>query len=123
MGLLTSKQKKVNPRIKEWGKTTTGLTVWLVCGPTIRRDLDIDYTEGGHALRYNYIPQSEVWIESEGTVTERQFILVHELHERKLMARGLGYEDAHQQSSTIERNCRKNPEELKGALEVEGWVS
>jgi len=121
MGLLTSKQKKVNPRIKEWGKTTTGLTVWLVCGPTIRRDLDVEFTDGGHGLRFSFIPKSEVWIESEGTVKERQFVLVHELYEHKLMARGLGYEDAHQQASNRELEARKYPNELKGFLDMEGW--
>jgi len=68
MGLLTSKQKKVNPRIKE-----------------------------------------------------RQFVLVHELYEHKLMARGLGYEDAHQQASNRELEARKYPNELKGFLDMEGW--
>jgi len=116
-------RKKADPRIKQWGTTSTGLRVWLVDGPIIRRDYDIDFTEGGTHPRYSFIPEMEVWIELEETVKERQFVLLHELHERRLMCRGLGYEDAHQQSSIVEQNCRKNPGELKQALEVEGWVS
>ena len=37
-----------------------GLMIWLVEGGYVRRHLDLDFTEGGHDLVYNYIPTGEV---------------------------------------------------------------
>jgi hypothetical protein len=96
--------------------------VWLVDGPTVRRDFDIDYTEGGTHPRYDWIPELEVWIEDYGKTLEKKFVLLHELYERRLMIRGLDYEDAHQQASQRELACRKNPDELEGFLKLEGWM-
>lgn len=115
-------RKKPDPRMRLWGTTNQGLRVWLVSGPIVRRDYDIDYTEGGTHPRYDWIPELEVWLEDEGTTLEKKFILLHELIERRLMIRGLNYESAHYQASQYELNARKNPEEINGCLQKEGWV-
>ena len=121
-GLKKSVRKEVcNPREKVWG-VAAGLCVYLVNGPAIRKDIDIDFTEGGHNCRYGYIPRNEVWIENEESEEERRFLLLHELFEHRLMDfEGLDYEAAHAQASSIEKDCRSNPNKLDAALASEGW--
>jgi hypothetical protein len=112
-----------DPRLEELGYTKDGVCVYLVDGPVVRRDIDIDFTEGGHGAVYGYIPKKEVWIEKEESEEERNFLLLHELHEYRLMTdEGLEYEEAHQRASAIEQDCRRNPKKLAGALKEEGWT-
>jgi hypothetical protein len=114
-------RKKPDPRRRLWGTTATGLRVWLVDGPIVRRDYDIEFTDGGTDQRYKWLPCHEVWIENEGTTQEKKFVLLHELYEHRLMCRGLAYDDAHQQASQRELEARKHPDELAGFLKLEGW--
>jgi len=83
------------------------LKIWLINGEEVRTLFFIDFTEGGHGKVYDFIPANEVWIDDDLTIEERKFILVHELHERRLMAKGLDYNTAHYKSSALERFCRK----------------
>jgi hypothetical protein len=53
---------------------------------------------------------------------ERGYVLVHELHERNRMSKGMPYSKAHAESSKIEYHCRHHPDELHDALAAEGWA-
>jgi hypothetical protein len=85
------------------------INVWIINGRLVRDYFFIDFTEGGHDLVYNFIPEKEIWIEEDLRRNERRFVLLHELHERNLMSNGINYESAHKSASMIERECRKNP--------------
>jgi sRNA-binding regulator protein Hfq len=113
--------KDVHLRILK--KLKDGVTVWLVNGRLVRSIFDIEFTEGGHDLVYKFVPPEEVWIENDVEAKERPYILVHELHERGLMAKGWSYDKAHADSSRLEYRCRQHPEELHDALAKEGWGS
>jgi hypothetical protein len=79
----------------------------------------IDFTEGGHDKVYGFIPEGEIWIEEDLNPKERDFVFLHELHERNLMSKGMDYDSAHKSSSKIEYKCRKNPKKLKSAINKE----
>jgi hypothetical protein len=84
------------------------------------RDLyDIDFTEGGHDWVYKFVPKGEVWIDNDVKPEERSYIILHELHERNLMKKGLSYNDAHADSSQLEYHVRHRPYELSEALKKE----
>ena len=104
-----------------WKHLTSGVTVWVVNGRLVRSVFDVDFTEGGHDHVYEFVPQNEVWIDNDLEEAERPYVLLHELHERNLMAKGLDYDHAHEDSSKLEARCRHNPEELHPALAKEGW--
>lgn len=106
-------------RNKKLWKTVDDFEVYLVDGPTVRKDKDIDFNWGGHHQRYNYIPESEIWIENYGSEQEKDFVLLHELHEWKLMDDGMEYEKAHKASNVVELKARKHPGMLKKLLEIE----
>jgi len=93
--------------------------VWIVDGELVRDVFDIDFTEGGHDKVYAFVPPNEVWIDDDVMPREREFILLHEMHERHLMSLGWTYAKAHPDSSRIEYDCRRHPEKLAAALRAE----
>jgi hypothetical protein len=98
---------------------TDHTTIWLVNGRLVRDFYDIDFTEGGHDWVYRFVPKGEVWIDNDVEPEERPYILLHELHERNLMKKGLSYNDAHADSSQLEYYTRHHPNELPEALKKE----
>jgi hypothetical protein len=111
--------EKVHVRL--WKKLETPVSVWIIDGRLVRSVFDIDFTEGGHDYVYEFVPQNEVWIDNDLEEIERPYVLLHELHERNLMAKGWDYDRAHEDSSKLEYHCRHNPNELHIALGKEGW--
>jgi hypothetical protein len=110
---------KVHVRL--WKKLTSGVSVWIIDGRLVRSVFDDDFTEGGHDHVYEFVPENEVWIDNDLEEAERPYVLLHELHERNLMAKGWNYDKAHEDSSKIEYHFRHHPNELHDALAKEGW--
>jgi hypothetical protein len=108
-------------RLHLWKKLAGGVSVWIIDGRLVRSVFDVDFTEGGHEHVYEFIPENDVWIDNDLQQAERGYVLLHELHERNLMAAGWEYDRAHEESSALELRCRRNPEELHPALAKEGW--
>lgn len=104
-----------------WKRLASGVSVWIVDGRLVRSAFDVDFTEGGHDHVYEFVPENEVWIDNDLNRIERPYVLLHELHERNLMAQGWEYDGAHAESSKIESYCRHHPNELHMALAKEGW--
>jgi len=98
-----------------------GTAVWMVNGRLVRSVFDIEFTEGGHEYVYEFVPHGQVWVDDDVTEEEIGYVILHELHERNLMAKGWTYDDAHDSASKIELHCRRHPHLLHGALAQEGW--
>lgn len=111
--------RKVHVRL--WKALENGVSVWIINGRLVRSIFDDDFTEGGHDYVYEFVPQNDVWIDNDLEEAERPYVLLHELHERNLMAKGWPYSKAHEDSSTIEYHYRHHPNELHQALAKEGW--
>jgi hypothetical protein len=93
------------------------VTVWVINGELVRTKFFVDFTEGGHDFVYKFVPRGEVWLDDDlGQTQDREFVLLHELHERALMAKGYEYLKAHRSASRIEHLCRNNPPELPKCL-------
>jgi len=112
--------KAVHERL--WKTLENGTKVWIVNGRLVRSVFDVDFTAGGHDHVYEFVPQGEVWMDSDIEEKERGFVLLHELHERNRMAEGVPYNKAHNESSRLEFRCRHQPDELHEALAAEGWA-
>lgn len=119
-GLALPDGKQVHERL--WKKLDNGLSVWIVNGRLVRSVFDIDFTAGGHDYVYEFVPENEVWIDNDIEEAERGYVLLHELHERTLMAKGWTYEKAHADSSHIEYKARHHPDTLHDSLTAEGWA-
>jgi hypothetical protein len=84
-----------------------GKKVWIVDGLVVRRDIFGEFLYGGNPQRYPWIPKNEIWIDNAISAEEFKYTLMHELHERDLMAKkGMSYSDAHDSSLVLERNLR-----------------
>jgi hypothetical protein len=93
--------------IKEYSNKK--IKIWIVKGEVVRDLFFLDFTEGGHDKVYSFIPENEIWIDDDLFLDERKFVILHELHERNLMAKGKDYDSAHESASKIEYYCRKKP--------------
>ena len=96
--------------------SSANLQVWIVNGEAIRDTYHLDFTEGGHDYVYDFVPAGEVWLDDDLSPRERHLILLHELHERALMAAGADYPSAHASASRLESACRHRPWRLPSAL-------
>lgn len=90
--------------------------IWIINGELVRDLFFIDFTEGGHHFVYDFVPVNEVWLDNDLVPAEREFVLLHELHERYLMFTGWTYVHAHNSSSYIEYQCRHKPSLLSANL-------
>lgn len=100
-------------------KYRNGIRVWLVRGELVRDLYFVDYTEGGHDKVYRFVPPKEVWIDDDLSLAERRFVLLHEVHERRLMAEGWPYFKAHRSANELEYRCRHKPALLTQKLREE----
>jgi hypothetical protein len=98
-----------------------GTAVWIVDGRLVRSVFDIEFTEGGHEYVYEFVPHGQVWVDDDVMEEEIGYVILHELHERNLMAKGMTYDAAHDLASKIELHCRRHPHLLHAALAAEGW--
>ena len=85
------------------------LKIWIINGEIVRDLFDADFASGGHDFVYHFVPKNEIWIDDDISQKERKFILLHELHERRLMKKGKTYREAHRSATEIEDACRHNP--------------
>jgi len=93
-----------------------GIKIWLIDGELVRGWHYLDFTQGGHDKVYPFVPAGEVWIDDDLTPAERPYVLLHELHERQLMAGGLKYPAAHRSACELEQRCRQRPSLLAGLI-------
>lgn len=110
--------KKIHRRLlKKY--SSKELNVWIVDGELVRGLYFVDFTQGGHDYIYKFIPKTEVWIDNSISQKERKFVLLHEIHERNLMKKGLKYNPAHQSSSAIELYARRHSHQIDKLLKKE----
>ncbi len=116
-----------------FGKYTKNLKIWQVRGDLVRSLFYLDFTEGGHDKVYDFIPENEVWIDDDVYKKEIPYVLIHELCERKLMAKGWKYDptgqgvfsrkkgkkSAHFAAEKREFWCREHPKRIMGVLKRE----
>lgn len=84
-----------------------GISIWVVDGATVRRDIYPDFGLSGNDLAYHFIPPKEIWIDGQISCEELGFSIAGELRERELMVAGTPYDDAYEQSLINVKELRK----------------
>jgi hypothetical protein len=82
------------------------VSIWIVNGSLIRRDVDEEFTNFGHHWSVSAIPKDEIWLDQETHPDEQRFYVAHATIERRLMARGTDYDTARAAGSLAERRLR-----------------
>lgn len=117
---LVSAEQKVDPKgsSAQIAKLATidEIDVFLVDGNKVKQEHD--FKEGGNDLRYDFIPENQVWIDYELKQGEHKFIAYHELIERKLMSQGMKYEEAHEFSNAQEKIRREQESKVLSSIEI-----
>lgn len=91
-----------------------GIKIWSVDAEYVRDNIDIDFTTGGNAGVYLYIPENEIWIESLMEPRDFAPTIVHEMIEFLLMKyKEKSYDDAHDAANTWEQKLRKQTKKDK----------
>jgi hypothetical protein len=111
--LLDKVRKKL---LKGYGRK---IKVWIVNGELVRDLFYIDFAGGGHDKVFHFIPENEIWLDDDIAQNERKFILIHELHERSLMAKGKDYPHSHRRATEIEDFFRHHPKGVEKAIREE----
>jgi hypothetical protein len=119
------KISKIHRRLwKKYSKNR--IKVWIVRGFLVRSLLFLDFTAGGHEKIYDFVPETEIWIDDSLNPNERESLLLHELYERRLMAEDTtssskqeSYYKTHEQALILEQEFRDNPKALKKRIRQE----
>jgi len=82
------------------------LSVWVVDGAYVRKNIDEEFSNFGHHYSCSAIPPKEVWLDQEAVPDEQPFFLHHALVERELMAQGKDYDTAREEANRQERQMR-----------------
>ena len=87
--------------------TLGAIKVYLVNGKEVRTKKSIDFTQGGHWLVFDFIPENEIWIERMLDPQENVYTLGHELDELWDMAfKKKKYAPAHSDANQEELAAR-----------------
>ncbi|MFZ5559883.1 MAG: hypothetical protein ACOZAL_03790 [Patescibacteria group bacterium] len=82
------------------------ITIWLVDGSKIRRDLDKEFTNFGHHYFFEFIPKDEFWIDQEHGKDELRYYIDHMLIEYRLISEGKDFDYAEEMANIAEKKER-----------------
>jgi len=88
------------------------ITIWVVDGYLIRKNIYPDFGFSGNDLAYHFIPPKEIWIDGQVSCEETEYSISLEMNERKLMSEGTSYSDAYEDAVQIIQNSRDAMEKL-----------
>jgi hypothetical protein len=97
--------------------TMEGLSIWVVDGYMIRKNIYPDFGFSGNDLAYHFIPPREIWIDGQVSCEETEYSIALEMKERQLMTEVISYSDAYeaavqmvqQQRESMERFVKSHP--------------
>jgi hypothetical protein len=86
--------------------TRDGISIWVVDGYLIRKNIYPDFGFSGNDLSYHFIPPKEIWIDGQVSCEETEYSIALEMNERKLMSQGTSYSDAYEDAVQMVQNSR-----------------
>jgi hypothetical protein len=88
------------------------VTVWIVDGYMVRKNIYPDFGFSGNDISYHFIPANEIWIDGQVSCEETEYSIMTEINERKFMAAGKSYDDAYSDAIDITLLHRRKMEKL-----------
>ena len=107
--------KRPAPYIRRLERRGT-VTVWLVDGAEVRKNIDIEFSNFGSSYTIDEIPPNEIWIDAETDPDEQRFFIAQALLERKLRNAGTDADQARQTANHAERRLRVAAGDLRKVM-------
>lgn len=92
--------------------TRYGISIWVVDGYLVRKNIYPDFGFSGNDLAYHFMPSNEIWIDGQVSCEETEYSIALEMAERKLMEQGKSYSDAYEDAVQMVQNMRNKMELL-----------
>jgi len=89
-----------------------GISIWIVDGYLVRKNIYPDFGFSGNDLAYHFIPSHEIWIDGQISCEETEYSITLEMKERKLMSEGKSYSDAYEEAVQNVQDMRSGMEKL-----------
>ncbi|MDD4603671.1 MAG: hypothetical protein PHF97_07680 [Bacteroidales bacterium] len=89
--------------------TRDGLSIWVVDGYLVRKNIFPDFGFSGNDACYHFIPKNEIWLDGQISCEEMEYSISGEITERTLMKSGKTYSDAYE---TAVGEIQKHREEM-----------
>jgi hypothetical protein len=90
--------------------TREGLSIWIVDGYMVRKNIYPDFGFSGNDISYHFIPAKEIWIDGQISCEETEYSIAIEMNERKFMLAGKSYDDAYTDAVGITLSDRQKME-------------
>jgi hypothetical protein len=87
--------------------TREDLSVWIVDGYMVRKNIYPDFGFSGNDLSYHFIPAKEIWIDGQVSCEETEYSIAIEMNERKFMLAGKSYDDAYTDAVRLTLSTRQ----------------
>jgi len=82
-----------------------GISIWIVDGYLIRKNIFPDFGFSGNDLSCHFIPPKEIWIDGQISCEETEYSINIELMERQEIIKGKSYSDAYEDA--VSENTRQ----------------
>lgn len=92
--------------------TRDGISIWVVDGYMVRKNIYPDFGFSGNDMAYHFIPPKEIWIDGQVSCEETGYSIALELKERQLMVQGQSYSDAYEEAVQMVQKQRYEMEKL-----------
>ena len=92
--------------------TRDGISIWVVDGYLVRKNIYPDFGFSGNDLAYHFIPSKEIWIDGQISCEETEYSIALEMAERRLMTEGKSYSDAYEDAVQMIQDSRVKMENL-----------
>jgi hypothetical protein len=83
-----------------------GISIWIVDGYLVRKNIYPDFGFSGNDLAYHFIPPMEIWIDGQISADETEYSIALEMMERNLMVEGKSYGDAYEDAVQMVQDKR-----------------
>jgi hypothetical protein len=88
--------------------TRNGISIWVVDGYMVRKNIYPDFGFSGNDLAYHFIPSGEIWIDGQVSCEETEYSIALEMKERQLIAEGQSYSDAYEAAVQMVQQQRES---------------
>jgi hypothetical protein len=89
-----------------------GISIWVVDGYLVRKNIYPDFGFSGNDLAYHFMPPKEIWIDGQVSCEETEYSIALEMKERQLMTEGKTYSDAYEEAVQMVQQQRESMERL-----------